>query len=155
MLTRCKGLDVFWLSVCIWWSSCFTVDTDTEISCSWSVILPLFNYGDPLITAAEESDDSHCVTNNSTNNINNTDLDYFDSGKNTTSCTEEDAHVAQGVAFFLQNFFILLRLVMTLLYTCTNSKPQLYYIFYTVLLYSSLEEQKQIQIAFEQKTTYN
>ena len=141
MLTRCKGLDVFWLSVCVWWSSCFTVDTDTEISCSWSVVLPLFDYGDPLITAAEESDDSHCVThtnNNSTHN--NTDFDYFDSGKNTTtptttSCTEEDAHIAQGVAFFLQNFFILLRLVMTcyILVQTQNHNYIIYFIQYSYI----------------------
>ena len=137
MLTRCKGLDVFWLSVCVWWSSCFTVDTDTEISCSWSVVLPLFDYGDPLITAAEESGNSHCVTHNTTNN---TDFDYFDSGKNTTtptttSCTEEDAHIAQGVAFFLQNFFILLRLVMTccILVQTQNHNYIIYFIQYSYI----------------------
>ena len=140
MLTRCKGLDVFWLSVCVWWSSCFTVDTDTEISCSWSVVLPLFDYGDPLITAAEENGDSHCVTHNITNNItDNTDFDYFDSGKNTTtptttSCTE-DAHIAQGVAFFLQNFFILLRLVMTccILVQTQNHNYIIYFIQYSYI----------------------
>ena len=139
-------MDVFRLSVCVRRTSRFTVDTDTEISCSGSVKLLLsFDYGNPLIIAAEESGESNCITVGANTTL---DLSYDGSGNKsnmTLSCTE-DAHVAQGVAFFLQNFFILLRLVF---YTCTNSKPQLHYLLYTVLLYSSLEEQKKIQIAFE------
>ena len=88
------------------------MDINTEISCSGSVILPLFDYGNAVIVAAEESGKSHCESHNNTMDL--PFNDYGSGNKNiTTSCTEEDAHVAQGVAFFLQNFFILLRLVKT------------------------------------------
>lgn len=106
-------MDVFRLSVCVRRTSRFTVDTDTEISCSGSVKLLLsFDYGNPLIIAAEESGESNCITVGA-NTTQNLSYDGSDNKSNMTlSCTEEeDAHVAQGVAFFLQNFFILLRLV--------------------------------------------
>ena len=148
-------MDVFWLSLCIRWSHRFTVDINTEIPCSRQVhvlIFCHFCYGNPPIIAAENGGDgSHCT--NTTSIINTTNASSFDylSDSNHTTVTVRtcsgDAHVAQGVAFFLQNFFILLRLVI--LHTHIQLKPIIYNLFYTVLLYSSLEEQKKIQTAFE------
>ena len=82
-----------------------------------------FDYGDPFITAAENGGDgSHCTTSNDTNSTLNFEIE--DNANTTTIRTcSGDAHVAQGVAFFLQNFFILLRLVLHILaYThiCTT-----------------------------------
>lgn len=68
-----------------------------------------------LVVAAENSGGNHCITtsNNTTSNTTNSTgyVDYTFSNNNNgtnTSCPDDDPHVAQGVAFFLQNFFILL-----------------------------------------------
>lgn len=87
----------------------------------------VIDYGDPLIIAAENGGDgSHCTTTitNNTNNTNSTlHFEFEDSSNTTTTRTcSGDAHVAQGVAFFLQNFFILLRLVFHILHTHVQLK---------------------------------
>lgn len=72
----------------------------------------MLDYGN---IAAENSDNGSCGTLNPVNPHNNdsnlTLTENHNNGTNdiSTSCSP-DAHVAQGVAFFLQNFFILLRL---------------------------------------------
>ena len=125
-------MDVLWLSLCIRWSHRFTVDTDTEILSSWQVnvfIFCYFDYGNPPIIAAENGGDgSHCTTT-IINATNASSFEYLSDSNNTTvtvrTCSG-DAHVAQGVAFFLQNFLILLRLVI--LHTHIQLKPLIYII---------------------------
>ena len=114
-------MDVFWFSIYIWWTGRLTMDTNTKISCSRSVYFSQFDYCNPLITATENSGGNHCITTSTSNTTNSTaHVDYTFSNNNTngtnTSCPDDDPHVAQGVAFFLQNFFILLRLVISTTY---------------------------------------
>jgi len=108
--------------------------------------------GNPLIIAAENNDDGSCGSSPSPHPSPHNDSNFTlienhnnSTNDNTSSCSDDDAHVAQGIAFFLQNFFILLRLVATHTY---NSRSQLK-LFPTVLLYLNLEEQKKTQTAFE------
>lgn len=134
-LFRSKSVDVLWISFCIWWTHWFPLDINTEISCSRLVrfCLHTINHYPNCIAAENGSDSVHCVTTNNTihnvtnSSIHNITLLHEGNGTNTTittttTCSSNDTHVAQGVAFFLQNFFILLRLVVTTpcIYTIQN-----------------------------------
>ena len=96
----------------------------------------LFDYSDPLIIAAENGGDgSHCTNttiNATTINVTNSTFESEDGINNNTTVCSGDAHVAQGVAFFLQNFFILLRLVLCILHIHVQLKTTI------TLLYSTL-----------------
>ena len=105
-----------------------------------------FDYCNPLITAAENSGGNHCITtsNNTTSNTTNSTgyVDYTFSNNNNngtnTSCPDDDPHVAQGVAFFLQNFFILLRLVISTTYVAYMYKLKttiILFVIYSTLIF--------------------